>query len=470
MKTTERFKNRIVGLLTTPGEELGRWARFVRFQIQLWRFCARRLHDNNSLAMSSALSFRTLFALIPALVLALLVMNSFQVLGDPQQQMRNIFDWTGISQISTRQAPPEPTTAPAGQTQPASASVPFEPGENKLDEWITETVTSVESKLTLGRLGPAGTLVLIWTALTLLTTMERSLNRIFGARRNRSIARRLGLYWSALTLGPVMLAAGIYLSKSFTQAYGGVPVISHILAAIGWAGPILVGVVLVAGLYKLMPNTRVSFRAALGGAILVVPLWMLAKWGFALYVRHLTASIYGALGLIPLFLFWVNTSWLIFLFGAEVAHTAVSLSMLQAEELAAKTSLGPTDLLAAAVAVAKPFRQGKGPTPFVAVAAELNLPDESVARLLDRLVAGGVLVPAGIGDKEAFAPARPTDSIPVATIMEISGPLAQPVAAERYGPNTAQIVARASDRASKAMANWTLADLTDSDENSNDQP
>jgi len=100
------------------------------------------------------------------------------------------------------------------------------------------------------------------------------------------------------------------------------------------------GILLLAALYKLIPNTRVQYRSAFGGALVAVPLWLLAEWGFRMYVGRVVGrgSFYGALGLLPLFLFWVNLSWLIFLFGAQLAHSAVNLSRIEstgdADELA----------------------------------------------------------------------------------------------------------------------------------------
>jgi len=467
MRALQPFKQRIIRLLTTPGEQLGRWARFLRFQIHLWRFCLRRLREHNALAMSSALSFRTIFALVPALVLALLVLNSFEVFGDRRQGLRQFMDWSGLAQISIKRESRAAATAPA--TAPASGprddrAMRLTLRRNRradLAEGIERIVSAVERKFTLGRIGPVGAIVLIWTVLTLLTTMERSLNRIFGATRTRSPGRRLLLYWSVVTLGPVFLAGAIYVAQMAAEALQDVAVLSHLLAAAAWAGPVVTGAVLLAMLYKLMPNTRVSFRAAMGGAIIAIPLWLLAKWGFSLYVRYLVGarSLYGALGLAPLFLFWVNTSWLIFLFGAELAHTAVNLSVIQAADQADKTMLEPADLLAAAIAVARPFASGQGPAGLRQVASQLKLPEESVSRLLDRLVAGGVLCPVAGGADDAFVPARPIETIPVAEALGVgaSGGSIRP--SRNYDDQIARAVDRARQQTADSMKGRTLAEL-----------
>src|SRR5262245_56815112 len=91
--------DQILRLVTRPGEELGRLARFVQFQIRLWRFCAARLHTNNLPAIAAALSFRTIFALIPFLVLAFLAAGALGVIDDSKQSLRSFLEASGFSQI-----------------------------------------------------------------------------------------------------------------------------------------------------------------------------------------------------------------------------------------------------------------------------------------------------------------------------------------------------------------------------------
>jgi membrane protein len=119
------------------------------------------------------------------------------------------------------------------------------------------------------------------------------------------------------------------------------------------------------------------------GAVVAVPLWLLAKWGFGLYVEKLVArgSLYGALGLIPLFLLWLSLSWQIVLLGAQLAYTQDNLARLEQAERAQREVLVPADRIAAALAIARRFDAGEGPTPQDLLADELGLPTESVVLL-----------------------------------------------------------------------------------------
>ena len=414
MKVIDSIKTRLTRLLTAPGEELGSWARFVRFQIHLWRHCARRLGENNAMAMSSALSFRTIFALVPALILALLVLRTFGVAADSKQVMRELFRHSGLSQLtyaeSRRPSDDDPWAIPIMQPQDSSVTVA---------ETIESLVDRVEKQLTLGRLGPIGAVLLIWTALTLLTTIERSLNRVFGAPRSRSLLRRLLLYWSVVTLGPVLLMSAGYLGNKIAASFGNHPALSWTVGAIGWVGPIVVGILLLAALYSMMPNTQVRFRVAVEGALVAIPLWLVAKWGFAQYVEHVgRRSLYGAIGLLPLFLMWLNLSWWIFLFGAEVAHTAANLSRMVSADRDERVILTPWHVLAAVLAVARSQSLGRGPAAVEKISTAANLGYDVTERLLGRLTAEGIL--CHVADETGqFVLARPAAKIPVAEILRI---------------------------------------------------
>jgi len=455
MKIIDRFRKRITSVLTAPLDELTRWTRLLRYQIQLWRFCAERLKKDNAMAMSSALSFRTIFALIPALVLAVIILKPFGLVESTKIGIENVLSAVGVSQIAVREESVMPMDGgPWPNIEPSRKVV-------NLAETIQRLVGQVEQKLTFGRVGPVGVVVLIWTVLTLLTTMERSLNRIFSARRVRPLARRILLYWSVITLCPLLLVTAIYLGRLATRGLENTPVLSWVLGAVGEVAPILVGIFLLAMVYALMPNTKVNFVWALGGATLAVPLWLVAKWAFSLYVTKLVAvgSLYGTLGLLPLFLLWLNLSWLLFLFGAEIAHTGANLAQMQLAEDAEKFIPTPSSILAAAVAVAKPYLAGLGPATTAEIAGKLKLPVEAAEGLLERLTGMRVVTRVDASGGPAYVLARPPEKIPMTEILQIDHVEEPTVAAALYDPEIAETVASFRGRARGVLGNVSLAEV-----------
>lgn len=332
MKRTFRtwLSDRINHLLTSPREELGSWARLLRYQWRFWTYAARRLRENNVLTMSAALSYRTIFALVPALILGLLLLETFGLVRSPEQSANMLLESMGIADIQIVHDQESPLAGLDGDPEGGAHDSPRGPssrpatGTKNLAEILSKLIAKVDRQLSLGRVGPVGVVLLVWAALMLLTTVEKSLNKIFKARRSRSLRRRIPLYWSIMTLGPLVLVAAHYVAVKMIDYCRDLPVLNYIIAVLGWAGPVAVGIVLLAFLYMLLPNTRVSFTAAAGAAAVAVLSWVVMEWAFGMYVRELVGrgNLYGALGLIPLFLIYVNFSWVVFLFGAQLAEAS----------------------------------------------------------------------------------------------------------------------------------------------------
>jgi membrane protein len=460
---TSRSRERLERFFAGPDQSLSRSARFIRFQLALWRFCARRLREHDVMGMSAALCYHTIFAMIPIFVLGLLVAKSLGTLDDSKRSLRNFLEASGFAQIAAVQDPEQ--TAPAS-AEATSAPLVRETATSRppkiinVADQIENIVTGVEGKLTFARIGPVGGVLLIWTAVGLLSALEQSLNRIFGAARGRSVARRLLLYWSALTLGPVTLAAASYLGQRAVIVFSRAPGVPSLFVMAGWLGPIVVGVLVLATLYKLLPNTTVRWRSAIGGAAVATILWLIAKWGFAVYVEQLVlkGNLYGVLGVLPLFMLWLYYSWLILLFGAELAHTAVNLEGMRRMEVAERTVLGPSDVLAAAVAVAQPYEAGRGPVALDEVAARLRLPAANVQVLLDRLVAAGLICVTEDAAAPRYVPARPAAQIPVLTLLDLGDPRAMLSVGTGHEPELAAAVAHVQSPLRSAVTELTLRD------------
>ena len=180
------------------------------------------------------------------------------------------------------------------------------------------------------KLGAAGLVVLGLTALVLMFTIDRTLNGIWRVPKPRPLAQRVLVYWTALTLGPLLL--GISLSLTATVLTASKGVIGVLPGGLGLLLNIIEFVVLaagMAGLYHYVPNTEVRWRHALAGGVFVAVGVELAKTGLAWYVSAMPtfASVYGAFATAPIFLLWIYLAWVIVLWGAVIAAYAPSLSM-----------------------------------------------------------------------------------------------------------------------------------------------
>jgi len=163
-------------------------------------------------------------------------------------------------------------------------------------------------------LGVFGIVTLFITAIFLFNTIEHTINEIWHAKQRRPFLGKLTSVWAALTAAPILICVSFYVAAKLTA--GDVDIFSlkflpHILNGLAfWFA------------YQYIPYTPVRIRAAVVGAIVGGTLWELAKDGFNWYIANMATfdRIYGALGAIPVFLLWLYVTWLIVLFGAEVAY------------------------------------------------------------------------------------------------------------------------------------------------------
>jgi membrane protein len=178
------------------------------------------------------------------------------------------------------------------------------------------------------RVGAMGFAFLLVTALSLVLTIDKTLNGIWRVRRARPLAQRVLMYWAVLTLGPLALAALLAAASYAASVSRGL--VSALPAVLGLVLD-LMEFALVAGggaaLFRYVPNTTVRWGHALAGGFFVAVGLELAKKGLALYLNTLPAmsAIYGAFAAVPILLLWIYIVWVVVLLGAVIAAYLPSL-------------------------------------------------------------------------------------------------------------------------------------------------
>jgi membrane protein len=332
----------------------------------------------------------------------------------------------------------------------------------ELDRQLGEILRSVAS-LRFEAIGGVGLLLLIWAALGLLISFEHCANRIYRAPQGRSTLVRVVIYWALVTLGPLVLLVVLYAAQLAFELAQGVPVLGLLLGTLARFRSVGAGFVVLLLAYRLMPNTHVRFRPAVWGALVAATLWALSRWGFGLYVGKALPymKLYGAIGLIPLFLFWLYLTWLIVLFGMELAFTLQAMKGRRFEPLERRGALSVSDpqwVVPLMAAIGRGFAKGQ-PLSRQELAEELRLSLESVAELAGRLEAEGLVHqvrPRGRSDV-ALTLAQSPESIPLARLVDLGARLSLGTR-ERSGPGWG-FLGQMRDAARTAAGERTLASL-----------
>jgi len=325
--------------------------------------------------LSAALTYQVIFALVPLLVVMLAVVKGvggFSSAGGKVQQfiLENIL--------------------------PRMGDVPAQGAEKSatLAEQIDKFINNVNATA----VGVVGVVALLYTSISLLTSIENVFNRIWGIRNPRTILKRLTVYWTFLTLSPVLLAASLSMTgmvqsnKLYLWLTTNVPYFGTATLVLT---PYVVAWIMFTGFYIFMPNTRVHPGAALIGALISGTAWEGMKTVYFWYNTHVVTNykFYGSLGTIPVFLLWIYVSWIIVLFGAEVAFAAQHVNTYRREIEQMRLSAADRDRLALVVCVevVRPFVAGAKPPSGEEVALRLNSPVRIVNEILFELSTQGIL-------------------------------------------------------------------------------
>jgi len=429
-------------LIAHPVAELSRAQRFLRFSVDLVRHCSRELSENDAAQMAAALTYRTIFGLVPLLMVSML---AFRLFGDMEAAARHL--QSAAYAFFNYQVDP---------SRPEAAAF-----KRALDERLLGIMTSV-SGLSFEAIGAVGALLLIWAALGLLVSLEDAANRIYRAPQGRRWPMRIGIYWSVLTLGPILLLVVLYAAEYWLGRAESLAVVGPVFALVAQFGSLFGNFLALALLYKLMPNTHVRWRPALSGALAAAALTEASKWGFGLYVSEALPylKLYGALGLIPLFLFWLYLGWLIVLFGLELAYTLQAMKGRVFEHRQRRSGFASADpqwLLPVMIELARRAQEGQ-PVSRRDLADALELRLESVGELVGCLEAEGLVHQVSRrGSDAGVTLALSPERIPLARLLEL---------ASRASLGSAPRAAAGWDALSALHAQWrgalgdrTLAEL-----------
>lgn len=178
---------------------------------------------------------------------------------------------------------------------------------NEVGRYIDLLLTKVKFK-TLGYVGFA---TLLLTSLVLLASIEESINRIWAIRKKKALWKRVLIYNLILFLGPLSVSLSIATTTVVTRYFPDMLLRANL-------GIVLVSTLFLTLTYKIFPNKKVEWRAALIAGVFVAGGTEIAKWIYAIYLAKALFynQVYGGLALFPLFLVWIYLNWLLFLAGA----------------------------------------------------------------------------------------------------------------------------------------------------------
>ncbi|HEX5052143.1 MAG TPA: YihY/virulence factor BrkB family protein [Planctomycetota bacterium] len=292
---------------------------------------------------------------------------------------------------------------------------------------LFEKLRELIATVNFGAMGLIGSVIVLWSALTLFTRIEQALNRVWRTRHSRRWYRRISDFIALMVMVPPL---GI-LALVASSLLGGVDLIVNLRqyawldwtyrAGLGFVPHVLAWIAFTA-LYKIMPSARVQWRsAAVGGVLAGSTLVMLHGIYLRLNVGVANANaVYLTFAALPILLVYVQLLWTVVLAGAEVGYAVQNLPSLRGgEQLPAAPRAVQQRLAWHLVASAcDNFRAGRRGVLTADVSTRLDVPMEWVDGVADQLVQGGVLVVLQ-GDDERLMPSCPPEQLDMARVTAV---------------------------------------------------
>jgi membrane protein len=415
--------------------------RFAHF----WFLVARSFSRNRCPVRASALAYASLLALIPMLAVVVSVTSSF-LKKEGEQQIDEFIvrmvdsltpsasmhpkpdgESTGTNAVAAESQSslaesagtnqPAAGVGPAGGTNLASATKLSQADQVvRARKEIARTIHSSIQSTRSGTLGLTGTVLLIFVAISMLTRIEDTFNDVWGVARGRTWFTRIVVYWGVISLAPMLLVVALGLAsgphlEGTKRLLTETPFLGHLIFQIL---PVLVLCLGFTIFYVLMPNTKVQWGAAAVGGVIGGLLFHLNNVISVLYVSRVVSNskIYGGLGLVPVLMIGLYFSWLILLFGAQVAYAYQNRTSYLEEKQVEHVNQRGREFIALRLmtAIGQRYHRGEPPISLVQVACELTVPTRLARQVLQTLSAARLVVETA-GAESAYLPARPLVAI-----------------------------------------------------------
>lgn len=366
--------------------------------LQIVVLTAREIARDGIVQRASSLTFFTVLSLVPLLSVATALLGAFGVFdpveGDMARYLRTLFPAAG----------------------------------HGMAEYLQEFSTRGASSI-----GGLNGVVLLVISIFLFNSIERAMTYIWHGAHNRSIVSKFLMFYTMITLGPILLILSIIQTASaqlFLDTRLGIDTgfVNQFL-------PFVYALVVFTLMNKILPNVHVRWRSALLAGVVTAAAFELAKWGFNQYINVVIEDsynrLYGALGAVPIFMLWVYVTWMVILVGSEIAYcyqhmtrllrldTPLEETLFEGAHRASRLfdALICLDVLAP---IARAYDRGDGPIGEGRVGIEAGYDAGVVREVTDRLIADGALIVTGKerGGARLLMPARPLEDIDLAELVE----------------------------------------------------
>ena len=344
-------------------DKLDKKQGFFIKQLRIFSLAIKGFNEDKCMLKASALTYYTLFSIVPIIALAFAIAKGFGFQERLEAELLQKF--------------------------------------NEQSTILNQAFLYADSLLQTtqgGLIAGVGIILLLWSVMKLLGNIEDSFNEIWEIKKGRTWVRKITDYLSILLIAPIFLLISggvtVMLETQVTIAVSRVQVLTPLSMFVikGFALSLLWG--LFTFLYMVLPNTKVSFKAAAMGAVVSTLLFELVQWAYLSFQIGAVQynAIYGSFAALPLFLIWVQYSWFIVLFGSELAFANQNVDHYELESDIVNISDRYKRVIALMISncVVKNFNEGKTALNAMQISEKLDLPVRLTRQIIFEFTETGV--------------------------------------------------------------------------------
>jgi len=374
-----------------PLKDLPRRKMFLIKHLRIFILALRGFKEDQVLLRAPALTYFSMFSIVPVVALAFGIAKGF-----------------GLEMYVER------------QLEAALA------GREEVFNWVMEITQSFLRGTHGGTVAAVGLAILIYTITMLLTNIEASFNEIWQVSKSRSWSRKFSDYFAMMFIAPLFFimasAATVFLNTQIQEA--SYTLLNPFLMFLVNMIPYVLIWTIFTLLYMVMPNTNVKFSSALMAGIIAGTLFQLIQWGYIAFqigaARY--GAIYGSFAALPLLLLWMQVSWIVILFGAELSFANQNVDNYEFEAESKHISPFNKKILALYIMqlLVKRFYQGEKPLTPEGVSSILHIPNSLVRIILNELESVGLINQIDLSHSKTtgYQPAIDINMICIKTIIE----------------------------------------------------
>lgn len=370
--------------------------RFFYKSIKVLVLAIRGIKDDKVALRASALTFFTLLSIVPMLAMAFGLAKGFGLDQELEKQILANF---------------------SGQQEVLIQSLDF---AHKL---LAETKG--------GLIAGVGLVFLFYSVMNLINHIEASFNEIWYVQKNRNLTRKLTDYLTIMIAAPVLIVVANSLTvfikvqiEELTETVKFIGLFKSLIFPLLRLLPFIVFWVLFTLLYMIIPNTNVKPKSAIIAGIIAGSAFQITQWAIIRFEVNVSEynAIYGSFAALPLFLGWLQVSWLIVLYGSELSYAVQNVDAFESNVKGEGFSwkFRKKVAISACWVIIQAFKEGSPALSIKAINKQLQVPGKLLREVLNQLCSCGILSEIKLKDENTgYQPGKDTDLLTVQYILNV---------------------------------------------------